>query len=429
MDIQPNAFLTRKKIKLDGNVLDAAKLRIAYLYDQFAHLYVSFSGGKDSGVLLNLTIDEARKRGRLPVDVLIVDFEAQYQETIAFIHRMVDRGEIRPYWICLPISLRNSLSQFQPQWLCWDPKRSKDWVKPMPVHPSVVSDPNALPFFSIGMEFEKFVFDFAHWYQQQKGAPVAVLIGLRADESLHRFNTIKNRRKKKFKDRLWTTQMQANVYMAYPIYDWKTRDIWIANGRFNWDYNRVYELMHKAGVPLSMQRLCQPFGDEQRKGLWLYQILEPQTWQKLVTRVEGCNFGARYSKKQGHILGYYQFRLPPGFTYKQYSKFLLSTMPPHIEKHYRERIYKFLIWWKNNGSKKGITAIPDYADSKLESKRQIPSWRRICKVLIKNDYWCRGLSFGYNQKVAQQYHALYGTVQNVDRKNNKVLGWTKKVDG
>ncbi len=70
--------------------------------------------------------------------------------------------------------------------------------------------------------------------------------------------------------------------------------------------------MNLAGVNLSQQRLCQPFGDSQRKGLWLYQILEPQTWQKLVERVEGVNFGARYSKKQGHIVGYYRFNSSRG---------------------------------------------------------------------------------------------------------------------
>jgi len=407
---------TRSKVELEENVLEAAKKRIAYIFNHFKYFYVSFSGGKDSGVLLNLVIQEAEKRNRLPVDVLIVDFEAQYEETHSFIKRMISTGKINPYWICLPISLRNSLSQFQPKWLCWDPNRTKDWIKETPKHPGVISNPNALPFFSVGMEFEEFVYRFAHWYQQEKTEPVAVLIGLRADESLHRFNTIKNIHKQKFKDKPWTTKMQPNIYMAYPIYDWKTRDIWIANTRFSWDYNRIYELMHKAGVPLSMQRLCQPFGDEQRKGLWLYQILEPYTWQKLVSRVEGCNFGARYSKDQGRILGYYRFKLPSGFTYKQYSKYLLSTMPPHVEKHYRERIYKFLLWWKNNGHKKGITYIPDFADSKLESRKQIPSWRRICKVLIKNDYWCRGLSFGYNQAVAKQYHSLYGLKDDDSRK-------------
>ncbi|MFA0480935.1 phosphoadenosine phosphosulfate reductase [Vibrio splendidus] len=399
---------SRDKIQQKYNVLEGARQRICYLFDNFNHFYVSFSGGKDSGVLLNLTIQEAKKRGRLPVDVLIVDFEAQYHETHAFIERMVLDGEINPYWVCLPLSLRNSISQFQPKWLCWDPAKEAQWVRDRPPQKGVISNPDVFPFFQNGMEFEDFVFKFAHWYQKERGEPIAVLIGIRADESLHRFNTIKNRSKKKFSDKYWTTKMQPDVYMAYPLYDWKTKDIWVANYRFSWDYNRIYDLMHKAGVPLSQQRLCQPFGDEQRKGLWLYQILEPDTWQKLVARVEGCNFGARYSKSQGRILGYYRFELPPGLSYRQYSKYLLKTMPPHVEKHYRDRIFKFLQWWRKNGPQKGVTCIPDYAESKLESRKQVPSWRRICKVLIKNDYWCRGLSFGYNKSLAKQYHALYG---------------------
>ena len=299
---------SRKKSLLGKDVMLAAQERISYIYDHFEHLYVSFSGGKDSGVLLNLAIEEAQRRDRLPVDTLIVDFEAQYKETEGFIERMVATNKIRPYWICLPIGLRNSVSQFEPKWVCWDERKKVNWVRKMPDVFGVFNDPNELPFFYPGMEFEDFVFDFAHWYQQQKQTKIAVLIGLRADESLNRYNTIKNQYKDKFHHLPWTTKMQQDVYMAYPIYDWKTRDIWIANGRRQWDYNKVYDLMHKAGVSISQQRLCQPFGDEQRKGLWLYQILEPDTWQKLVDRVEGCNFGARYSKEQGRIVGYYRFK-------------------------------------------------------------------------------------------------------------------------
>ena len=141
--------------------------------------------------------------------------------------------------------------------------------------------------------------------------------------------------------------------------------------------------------------------------MWLYQILEPDTWQKLVDRVEGGNFGARYSKQQGLIMGYYRFELPEGLTYRQYSKHLLDSMPPHIAKHYRARIHQFLQWWRRNGPSRGVRRIPDFANSKLEAKKQVPSWRRICKVLIKNDYLCRGLSFGHNKNITRQYQSLY----------------------
>ncbi|WP_041394026.1 phosphoadenosine phosphosulfate reductase [Photobacterium profundum] len=395
------------KRQLGKDVVQAARERIHILFDEFEHIYVSFSGGKDSGVLLHLVIEEARKRNRLPVDVLIVDLEAQYQHTIHFVERMVNKKEVNAFWVCLPLSLRNSVSQFQPKWICWDPDKKEDWIRALPLHASVINEEEYFSFYSFGMEFETFVSAFGEWYSEKKQCPCACLVAIRADESLNRYKTIKNQRKKRLKQYGWTTKASDVFYKAYLIYDWHVTDIWIANGRFNWDYNHVYDLMHKAGLSLAQQRLCQPFGDDQRKGLWLYQILEPQTWQKLVVRVEGCNFGARYSKKQGHILGYYKFDLPEGYTYRSYSKYLLNSMPPHLADHYRKRLFKFLNWWRKNGKEQGILSIPDFADKKLEAKKKVPSWRRICKVLIKNDYWCRGLSFGQSKKLTEHYIDLY----------------------
>jgi len=256
------------------------------LFDEFSNFYVSFSGGKDSGVLLNLVIEEAKKRHRLPVDVLIIDLEAQYAHTIEFISLMVERKEINAFWVCLPLSLRNAVSQFQPKWICWEPREKDRWLRIMPSHPSVISNGTYFPFFKFGMEFEEFVTEFGKWYCDIKMTSCACLVAIRADESLNRYRTVKNRRKQKFNNYFWTTRLSDNLYNAYPIYDWHVSDIWIANGRFNWTYNHIYDLMHKAGLSLAQQRLCQPFGDDQRKGLWLYQILEPQTWQKLVERVE-----------------------------------------------------------------------------------------------------------------------------------------------
>ena len=396
-----------KKTYLQVDVNVAARTRCKYIINNFSNFYVAFSGGKDSGVLLNLVIEEARKLNRLPIDVLIIDLEAQYQHTIDYIERCVSKDDVNVFWICLPLSLRNAVSQFEPKWLCWDPNRKDKWLRELPNNRAVISDTSYFPFFYSGMEFEEFIDCFALWYQEQKNSKCACLVAIRADESLHRYMTVKNHRKKCYQNRRWTTEINESLYKAYPIYDWSTQDIWCAYGKFDWDYNRIYDLMNQAGVSIHQQRLCQPFGDDQRKGLWLYQILEPDTWQKLVERVEGCNFGAKFSKKQGKIVGYYSFDLPEGYTYKSYSKYLLKTMPPNLEKHYRQRIFQFLNWWRKNRKRAGVKRIYDFADKKLESQKKVPSWRRICKVLIKNDYWCRGLSFGQNKSLTQDYVTLY----------------------
>lgn len=63
------------------NVLDAAKERVKFTFDNFPKIYLSFSGGKDSTVMIHLVADEARSRGQ-KFAVLIVDLEGQYEMTI-----------------------------------------------------------------------------------------------------------------------------------------------------------------------------------------------------------------------------------------------------------------------------------------------------------------------------------------------------------
>lgn len=392
------------KIYLDKNVYDAAVERFKVIFSEFDRVCVSFSNGKDSGLMLNMAIDAARELGKLPVHAMYIDMEAQYRHAIEFTHRMFSRPEVTGWWICLPIHLRNAVSQIMPYWLCWDEEKRDAWVREYPDNPHVITDQSYFPFFQRGMEFEEFVPAFADWFSE--GKKTAICVGICADESLNRFRTIRNTKKETYKDYMWTTKLfpgtDKEIYNCYPIYDWKVKDIWIANGRQGYDYNKIYDIMQMAGVPLDKQRLCQPYGDDQRQGLYLFKILEPETWAKVVNRVEGANMGNKYSESDRTVLGNYKVSLPPGHTYQSYAEFLLKTMPPYLEKHYREKIDKFLRWWE----KEGVTIIPDFADLKDEARRSVPSWRRICKVLLKNDYWCKGLSFSQTKKELEKQVAM-----------------------
>ena len=381
---------------LDINVYDAARERYRIIFSEFDRVCVSFSNGKDSGVLLNIAIDVARELGKLPVHALYIDMEAQYRHAIEFTHRMFSREEVTGWWVCLPIHLRNAVSQIQPYWIPWDKSKRDAWVREYPENEHVVKDVDYFPFFRYGMEFEEFVPAFADWFSQ--GKKTACLVGIRSDESLNRFRTIRNENKITYKDYMWTTKVfpdtEKEIYNCYPLYDWQTRDIWICNGKMGYDYNKIYDIMNLAGVSIHKMRLCQPYGDDQRQGLYLFKILEPETWAKVVNRVEGANFGNRYTENDRTTLGNYKVNLPPGHTYESYAKFLLSTMPPYLAEHYSGKIKKFLEWWE----KEGVSIIPDFADPKDESKKKVPSWRRICKVLLKNDYWCKGLSFAQTKR-------------------------------
>ncbi len=398
------------KTYLPIDVYSAARQRMERVFDDFPHVYVAYSAGKDSGAMLHLALEVAREKGRLPLDVMILDLEAQYQHTADYIRRVADHPDVHLYWCCLPIHLRNAVSQIQPHWVCWHPDEKDRWVRAMPQHPKVIADESFFPFFHRGMEFEEFVPAFGEWYSQQHGFDrCACLVGIRSAESLNRYRTIKSETKTRWQDLGWTTLTTEHVYNCYPLYDWTVEDIWTANGRFGWDYNRIYDLMYLAGVSIHEMRLCQPFGDDQRQGLWLFKILEPETWSKLVNRVAGANFGNRHVEEMGNVLGNIRVTLPAGYTWKRYAKFLLATMPPYLAEHYRRKIGKFLkVWRKDIRAHKypGVERIYDAADPRVEASRKVPSWRRICKVLLKNDYWCKGLSFSQTTREMDRQLAL-----------------------
>src|SRR5690242_2714889 len=122
-----------RKQGLGITVLEAARERIAWVFDTFPRIYCSYSGGKDSTVMLHLVMDEAIKRGRT-VGLLFVDLEGQYKLTIDHIQECYDlyADHVEPYWVCLPIHLRNAVSQFEAQWIAWEPGREEDWIRPMP---------------------------------------------------------------------------------------------------------------------------------------------------------------------------------------------------------------------------------------------------------------------------------------------------------
>lgn len=380
------------KKSLDINVLEAAQQRISWIMDNCPRVYVSFSGGKDSSVLLHLTIEEAKQRKR-KIGVLFIDLEAQYKLTIDYIREVLSlyRDHIEVYWIALPMNLRNAVSVFEPQWICWDAKKKLDWVRQPPEE--AITDINYFPFFRVGMEFEEFVVDFGRWYS--KDGLTACLVGIRADESLNRFRTIA-REKSRLQKLPWTTYIGGTVFNAYPIYDWRTRDIWIYNGRFERPYNRLYDLMHRAGLSIHQQRICQPYGDDQRKGLYLYHVIEPETWCRVVARVNGANQGALYAQESGNILGRLKITRPPGHTWESFAWLIIESLPPATQEHYKNKIAVFLRWWGD----RGYPIIPDEADPKQEAARKIPSWRRICKSLLRNDYWCKGLSFSQHKSEA-----------------------------
>ena len=384
-----------KKKELNISVLEASRDRIKRTFDDFERVYISFSGGKDSSVMTHLVCQEARKRG-VKVGLLIIDLEAQYKSTIIHIEEIIKMYEdvIELHWFCGELLLRNAVSDFEPKWICWDEDKKYLWVRNKP---KLASDLSKYDFYVPKMEFEELMVIFGDWYS--KGKKCAGFIGIRSDESLHRYRAITSDKKGlTHKGYKWTTKLKSNLFNVYPIYDWKTEDIWIFHLK-NKDlpYNKIYDMMTRAGVKFGDQRLCQPYGDDQKKGLWLYHILEPETWYKLINRVSGVNSGALYVKERGSINGNTSIDKPDNHTWQSYTNFLLRSLPKKTQENYKDRFEKFIAGWLQ----RGYNEIPDKAPHSLEVKCWAPSWKRMARCILRNDYYCKGL--GQTQPKSEAY--------------------------
>ena len=418
---------------LNKNVYEASVERIDFIFKNFEKIYLSYSGGKDSGVMLNLVLEYMKQHNiTQKVGILFIDLEGQYKVTINHIRNILrkNRNLLDIYWCCLPLNLRNSLSVFEPFWTPWDLDNADKWIRDYPKFPCITERNHSFGFFKKNMEFEEFIIKFGEWYA--RGKKTACLVGIRSDESYNRFRTIASKGKNMLGDLGWTTKISRTrkLYACYPIYDWKNRDIWIANYKFGWDYNELYDLFYKAGLALDRMRICQPYGDDQRIGLNLFRIIEPETWAKVVNRVSGANFGNIYCGSK--VLGYRGIKLPKGHTWESYTKLLLATLPKATADSYRKKFVKFIKHWQTTGSVVNTPWLPEEATlsgkfstrwnknqplviykkipDKLpfwaESKKIGPSWRRMAICILKNDILCRSLSFSQTKNQRERINTL-----------------------
>ena len=145
------------KYRLEIDVYEAALKRTEWTFDNFEKVYLSFSAGKDSTVMLHIAMEVAKKRNQ-KIGILIVDLEGQYKLTEDHIYSLMDEYKdfIDLYWVCLPLHLRNAVSVYEPFWKCWDKERESEWIRKLPNN--VISDESYFNFFTGFIDFYGFNF-------------------------------------------------------------------------------------------------------------------------------------------------------------------------------------------------------------------------------------------------------------------------------
>lgn len=118
------------RVYSDQTVLEAAKMRLEFLFNEFPHIVVTTSGGKDSVVNFHLALEVARKLKRLPLNVMFLDQEIEWEASIEVIRAKMEHPEVKPYWMQIPFKLSNSTSASENWLYCWDEAKRDVWMRP-----------------------------------------------------------------------------------------------------------------------------------------------------------------------------------------------------------------------------------------------------------------------------------------------------------
>lgn len=268
------------------NVFEESLDRIRYLFDEFENVVVSFSGGKDSTVTLFLALMVAEEKNRLPLKVMFLDQEAEWQAVIDYMEEIFSDPRIDPMWMQIPFHIFNAASNIK-QWIvAWED--GAEWMRPR--------NPMALTENVYGtMKFyDLFGAIPAHHY---KGERMCFLGGVRAEESPRRYLAMTEALT--YKDVTWGKRLNKKEehYTFYPIYDWSYTDVWKSIHDNKWPYTKVYDYQYMHGVSIRSMRVSNLHHETALQVMEYLQEVEAETWVALTKRMSGINTAGKMKKE------------------------------------------------------------------------------------------------------------------------------------
>lgn len=315
----------------DRNVLDAARERISFVFDNFEEIHVSVSGGKDSTVLAHLALTEAKRRNRR-VGIFFLDEEVVYQSTIEMVEYIIEDmvpGHAIPLWLQIEFHLTNATSLTATQFIPWEAGKHKLWMRPKKSYAikfppwdrsgETVRDKNK------GFGFYDVFENFERCYSN-----AAFLVGLRGTESPNRWRTVSKNPAEIGGEKIFWATKKGDNYAMYPLYDWNFSDVWRYIYENGLKYHRIYDYQIKRGYPITEMRISSLIHEKSFKSLVDLPEFEPQTYNKLLKRAKGIAL-AQETGKNAKL--FRARKLPKNFkSWRAYRDFLLETHPDPVGK-------------------------------------------------------------------------------------------------
>lgn len=262
----------------DINVLEAARQRIKNVFSNNVKVYMSFSGGKDSIVLADITYNLI-KEGEIDPSLLTVQFideEGMYDDVIEIVmawrKRFILAGA-KFEWYCVEVkhfSCFNMLTEDE-TFVCWDRYQEENWIRKPP--PFAI---RSHPLLDARMEnYQTFL--------PRTTKDGIIMIGTRASESVQRLINMSDRKMNQLGDRKFV-----------PIYDWKDHDIWLYLYQNNVDIPVSYVQMWQVGVSKNQLRISQFFSIDTAKCLVKMAEFKPDLMNRIIKREPNAYLASLY---------------------------------------------------------------------------------------------------------------------------------------
>ena len=271
--------------------------RTAQVMRDFDHVFVAFSGGKDSMAVLEVALHVAHSdpafARHLPLRAVFWDEEAIPFESEDYVRRTANRPDVALEWMCVPIQHRNACSRTSPYWWPWAPEARDLWVRPLPPEAITVLDG-----FPVEPPAHRLTIPDSNGLTVTPDmGNCAMLMGLRAQESMVRSLAVSGGGVGAADT--WIVNYvgatsRSNLWKAYPIYDWTHEDVWTGVRLLGWDHNAAYDRFEMAGVGVPSQRCAAAFGEQPLAKLYLFAQCFPEVWERMVDRVPGVGSAFRY---------------------------------------------------------------------------------------------------------------------------------------
>lgn len=263
------------------DVVTAAKIRIRNAFHNGIPVYMSFSGGKDSLVLAQLTFSLIQS-GEIDPSLLTVQFvdeEAIFpciEKTVMDWRRKFMYAGAKFEWYCVEVKHFNCFNELSEDetFICWDRRKRDMWVRQPPPF-AIMSHPMLKP--------RK---DNYQSFMPRVCMDGITMTGVRSAESIQRLQYMA---RLNLGGKGMTGRRQI-----FPIYDWTTNDVWLYLRNEGVEIPRIYLYLWQSGTNRNQLRVSQFFSIDTARTLVQMNEYYPDLMERVIRREPNAYLAALY---------------------------------------------------------------------------------------------------------------------------------------